>query len=69
MNGKITGFLAEACELDAAARERRRQAGAMLAALREETPVMEWREALSGLGLDVRSAELLIAMSAGMIAA
>jgi hypothetical protein len=69
MTGDIRTLLAEACELDVTAREKRRQAGARLAVLREETPPMEWHETLSGLGLDVRSAELLIAMSVGMIAA
>lgn len=61
----IQTLLAQAHKLEQAARRKRREAGAQLAILRDQTPVLEWHPRLGALGLDVRSAELLIRMGTG----
>lgn len=61
----IPALLAQAHALEQAARQRRREAGAQLAILRDQTPATEWHSRLYALGLDTRSAEILIRMATG----
>lgn len=69
MTDTIRSLLAEAHELDDAARERRKAAGRLLAALRDATPIMRWQGELSALGIDSRTADMLIRMACGTEAA
>lgn len=69
MTDTIRALLSEASELEAAARERRKQAGRLLAALRDATPVMGWLRALADLGIDQRTATMLIRLACGTEAA
>jgi hypothetical protein len=61
----IRELLELAGEHDQAAREARKSVGRILAALREETPIMRWRGELARPGLDYRTAEVLIRMATG----
>lgn len=65
----IRTLLAEAHELDAAARERRRDAGRILAELLHQTPALEWRRTCAALGFDTRTADILIRQATGREAA
>jgi hypothetical protein len=62
---EIAELMDLAGEHDQAAREARKAAGRILAALREETPIMRWHDELARLGLDYRTTEILIRMAAG----
>jgi hypothetical protein len=62
---EIVSLLDQAHTLEQAARRKRREAGAQLAILRDQTPVLAWHPRLGALGLDVRSAEVLIRMATG----
>lgn len=69
MTDTIRDLLAQAHEFDAAARERRKAAGRLLATLRDATPVMRWHGELAALGIDSRTADMLIRMACGTEAA
>lgn len=61
----IPALLAQAHALEQAARQRRREAGVQLAILRDQTPSLEWGQAVRHLGIDPRTASLLIEMACG----
>ncbi|MDX9973351.1 MAG: hypothetical protein RBU21_10220 [FCB group bacterium] len=65
MKDEITELMRMASELDEQAREARRAAGRVLSRLRSETPSLEWNQAVRHLGIDPRTAELLIEMACG----
>lgn len=69
MTDTIRDLLAQASEFDAAARERRKAAGRLLAALRDETPVLGWLRVLADIGIDQRTASMLIDLATGRTAA
>lgn len=64
-SAEIRRLLDEAHRLDQVARQRRREAGALLAAVRSRTPAVLWDAEARRLGLDPRTAALLIEMAAG----
>lgn len=63
IDADIRELLDLATEHDQAAREARKAAGRILAALRAETPIMRWRDELARLGMDYRTAEVLIRLA------
>lgn len=62
---RIREALSLAGEHDVAARQARRDAGKLLAALRAQSPGPPWLVELDRLGLDLRTALLLVELAAG----
>jgi hypothetical protein len=62
---RIREALAIACEHDVAACQARRDAGKLLATLRDHAPGPPWLVELDRMGLDPRTALLLVELAAG----
>lgn len=64
-HNEVRELLTMASTYDAQAREVRRAAGRVLARLRADVPGDQWHRALRELGIDERTAEILIRMASG----